>query len=83
MGSGSFVGLLPLIYKYLSILDVDAEVLSQIRSYLQLIENRANGASPTPARAIRDFVKSHPLYQQDSKISPELCYELLKHFSQF
>lgn len=79
-GCVRFEGLIPLIQKYLSQIDLDAAVLSKLQSYLQFIADRASGKIPTPARAIRNFVMKHPSYNHDSKISSTLTYDLLKNF---
>ena len=46
--------------------------------YLNFLALRARGKLPTGAQFIRDFVLSHPDYKQDSYLSPEIQYDLMK-----
>lgn len=80
-GRGEFVGLVSLIKRYLA--DADAGTMERLLPYLQLVSDRAACRVRTPARAIRDFVAAHPLYKQDSKISPGLTFDLMKHYETF
>lgn len=72
-----FPGLIPLIHKYLSNVDVDADTHCTIQQYLKLIQRRASGELKTTARWIRDFVLNHPDYKQDSVVSPVINYDLV------
>lgn len=73
-----FIGLAPLIRKYLHSMNVDMETLCQLDSYLQLVSKRASGELCTPATWIRDFIRSHPGYSKDSKITDEINYDLIQ-----
>ncbi|KAI0220754.1 glutamate--cysteine ligase [Massospora cicadina] len=75
--SGVFVGLIPVIYSYLSLINVDVETSCTLRKYLDLIKQRAEGSLLTTASWIRKFVDSHPDYHHDSIISEKLNYDLV------
>jgi glutamate--cysteine ligase catalytic subunit len=75
---GSFPGLIPLVESYLNSVNVDVETRCSLATYLDLIRKRANGTLWTGARWIREFVASHPSYKQDSVVSSEICYDLVK-----
>ena len=46
--------------------------------YLKFLAMRARGDVPTGARFIRDFVMSHPDYKQDSFLTVQMQYDLMK-----
>ncbi|KAK9879781.1 hypothetical protein WA026_006844 [Henosepilachna vigintioctopunctata] len=75
---GEFPGLIPLINNYLSGMDVDADTHCTIQQYLKFIQRRASGELLTTASWIRKFVTEHPKYCQDSIVSDEINYDLLK-----
>lgn len=75
---GLFPGLVPLIFTYLEEIECDPETLELMRSYMELIERRAAGELLTPATWMRDFVSTHPEYQQDSEVSESVAYDLLQ-----
>ena len=52
--------------------------ISQIDRYLQFCQDRARGDIPTDATFIRNFVISHPSYQQDSIVPNDTMLDLLK-----
>lgn len=63
-GNGtSFPGLIPLIKRYLSSQEIDAEANSISQRYLRLIQQRASGEVMTPASWIRYEVTNHPDYK--------------------
>lgn len=63
-GNGSsFPGLIPLIDKYMSTMDVDINTYKKMQRYLQLIEQRASGELLTTASWIRQEIVSHPEYK--------------------
>ncbi len=39
---------------------------------------RSKGELMTPATWMRQFVTSHPAYQQDSVVSPEIAHDLMR-----
>ncbi|CAI7625080.1 unnamed protein product, partial [Penicillium glandicola] len=75
---GSFPGLIPLVESYLNSVNVDVETRCFLASYLDLIRKRADGTLWTGARWIREFVAKHPSYKQDSVVSEEITYDLVK-----
>ncbi|THV05006.1 glutamate-cysteine ligase catalytic subunit [Dendrothele bispora CBS 962.96] len=75
--SDRFPGLLGLVEAYVDTLDVEAEDLAKIRSYLNLVRDRSNGTLLTAATWIRNFVRSHPAYAKNSVVSQEINYDLL------
>ncbi|KAJ5956572.1 hypothetical protein N7501_010851 [Penicillium viridicatum] len=75
---GSFPGLIPLVESYLNSVNVDVETRCFLASYLDLIRKRADGTLWTGARWMREFVAKHPSYKQDSVISEEITYDLVK-----
>lgn len=75
---GSFPGLIPLVESYLNSVNVDVETRCSLARYLDLIRKRANGTLWTGARWVREFVAKHPAYKQDSAVSEEVCYDLIK-----
>merc|ERR1719341_1328443 len=74
---GSFVGLLGLVKKYISSLDLDTDTACTLNQYLRLISDRAAGKAKTAASWIREFVMSHPEYKQDSRVTDGITYDLL------
>ena len=73
-----FVGLIPIVDAYLSSIDIDMESRLRLNIYLDFVRQRANGYNPTPAKRIRDFVRSHPEYQKDSKLTDRIVYDLFQ-----
>ncbi|GMM38762.1 glutamate--cysteine ligase [Saccharomycopsis crataegensis] len=81
-GNSQFIGLIPLVEKYVSLTfnDVaDAQQLEAVSFYLKLIAYRASGKIPTLASYIRQFVMQHPDYKHDSIVSHDINYDLLCH----
>ena len=74
----SFPGLIPLVESYLDSVNVDVETRCSLASYLDLIRKRADGTLWTGAHWIREFVAKHPGYKQDSVVSEEICYDLVR-----
>lgn len=72
-----FPGLIPLIKKFLTSVDVDVDTQCSIQQYLSLIQRRASGELLTTAKWIREFVQKHPDYKQDSVVSEKINYDLL------
>ncbi|KAE8557269.1 glutamate--cysteine ligase [Talaromyces marneffei ATCC 18224] len=75
---GTFPGLIPLVESYLNSVNVDVETRCSLARYLDLIRKRANGTLWTGAKWIRDFVANHPDYQNDSKVSEGITYDLVR-----
>ncbi|CAF4085715.1 unnamed protein product [Adineta steineri] len=82
-GTNDFRGLVPLVRQYISEReDIDADTRYTIEQYLLLVSKRAAGTLLTNASWIRQFVLSHPSYKQDSIVSEEIQYDLLKKIEQ-
>ncbi|XP_035223286.1 glutamate--cysteine ligase catalytic subunit-like isoform X2 [Stegodyphus dumicola] len=72
-----FPGLVPLIQKFLTSMDIDVDTQCSIQQYLKLIQLRAKGELMTTARWIRNFVAKHPSYKFDSVVNERINYDLL------
>uniref|UniRef100_A0A2L2YGB8 Glutamate--cysteine ligase n=1 Tax=Parasteatoda tepidariorum TaxID=114398 RepID=A0A2L2YGB8_PARTP len=72
-----FPGLVPLIQKFLTSMDVDVDTQCTIQQYLKLIQLRAKGDLKTSARWIRDFIAQHPNYKKDSIVNERINYDLM------
>jgi hypothetical protein len=72
-----FPGLIPLVMAYLDYIDCDSVTKKRLTSYLDFIEKRATGELVTPATWMRNFVRSHPAYKNDSVVSDEIAYDLM------
>lgn len=59
----TFPGLIPIMKKYLSTLDMDRNTRQTIQRYLQLMERKASGELLTAASWIRKEIVSHPEYK--------------------
>lgn len=75
---GGFPGLIPLVESYLDSVNVDVETRCALARYLDFIRKRADGTLWTGARWIREFVRGHADYKQDSIVSEKICYDLVK-----
>lgn len=73
----AFPGLVPLVSSYLDTRSHSAAERAQIGQYLDLISARASGKLATTATWYRNFVTSHPQYHHDSRVTPEIAYDLL------
>ena len=51
--------------------------LISLTSLSLILHRRANGELMTPATWMRQFVTSHPAYQHDSVINPEVAHDLM------
>ncbi|KAI9891487.1 MAG: Zn finger-containing GTPase- Activating Protein for ARF [Vezdaea aestivalis] len=71
-------GLLRLVNSYLSSRNIDVETRCELARYLSFVSSRANGTFPTTAASIRSVVRRSPTYQQDSVISRETAFEIVK-----
>jgi glutamate--cysteine ligase catalytic subunit len=72
-----FPGLIPLVMAYLDYIDCDSVTKKRLTMYLDFIEKRATGALVTPATWMRNFVRSHPAYKNDSVVNDEIAYDLM------
>lgn len=72
-----FPGLIPLIFAYLDYIECDSATKAKLSTYMEFIEKRACGSLVTPATWMRNFVRSHPAYKEDSVVSDEIAYDLM------
>ena len=73
-----YQGLIALVRDYLRGQDdVEADTMCTLSNYWQLLSQRASGKLKTNARWIRDFLRSHSSYKQDSVVSEEAVYDLM------
>jgi len=72
-----FPGLLVLIREYLSNLEINTDVHCVLTRYLSHLSDKAAGKIRTNARFMRDFVRSHPEYNNDSIVTNKMTYDLL------
>eukprot|EP01087_Luapelamoeba_hula_P007550 TRINITY_DN1846_c0_g2_i1.p1 TRINITY_DN1846_c0_g2~~TRINITY_DN1846_c0_g2_i1.p1 ORF type:complete len:711 (-),score=139.88 TRINITY_DN1846_c0_g2_i1:65-2197(-) len=77
-GSATFKGLIPLVEEYVQSINIDVETGIVVARYLTLLRKRASGELLTNASWIREFVTKHPAYKQDSVVSDEIAYDLMK-----
>lgn len=68
-----FPGLIPLIFAYLDHINCDSITRQRIEMYLDLIKRRATGELVTPATWMRNFVRNHPEYKEDSVVSDAIA----------
>jgi glutamate--cysteine ligase catalytic subunit len=73
-----FPGLVPIVRYYLDQSKMPSTEQAQIAPYLDFIRKRASGENPTPASWMREFVRTHPNYQQDSYVSESVCYDMMQ-----
>lgn len=52
--------------------------LVRLYYYLKLVSDRAAGILPTTAKFMRDYVLSHNSYSQDSRVSKDINFDLLR-----
>lgn len=77
-GKGNdFPGLVPLCRTYLDFIGCDSVTRSKVDQYLDFLCDRAAGKLQTNAAWIREFVRSHPDYKFDSRVSQTIAYDLL------
>ena len=68
-----FPGLIPLVRAYLDHIGADSASMDRLNTYLDFIEKRSTGEIVTPATWIRNFVRSHPDYKSDSRVSDSIA----------
>ena len=76
-GSDDFPGLIPIVESYLDSMNVDVATRCELQRYLNLIRDRASGKLWTAAKWIREFVKEHPEYKQDSVVNEQINHDLV------
>ncbi|OAF68331.1 Gamma-ECS [Intoshia linei] len=76
-GCENFRGMINLMYVHINKGCINDKLRHILAGYMQLIQKRSNGELVTNATWIRNFITSHPEYQQDSKITHSINYDLL------
>ena len=71
-------GIISLCQQYMDLKKWPADKKAETTHYLTFLAKRARGEVPTGARFIRNYVESHPDYKQDSVLTPQMQYDLLK-----
>ena len=74
-------GLIQYIYKYLQEKQL-CEYIPEINKYLHYIIELSSGLKNTEATNMRNFVKDHPDYYQDSKINQVILNDLIQQIIQ-
>lgn len=72
-----FPGLLAFVREYMRSLEIDTDTACCLTRYFNYLRDKASGKLRTNARFMRDFIRSHPDYKQDSIISEKIQYDLL------
>ena len=68
-----FPGLIPLVRVYLDLINCDSVTMARLSTYLDFIERRATNELVTPATWIRNFIRNHPDYQNDSVVTDSIA----------
>ncbi|KAJ1675571.1 Glutamate--cysteine ligase, partial [Spiromyces aspiralis] len=76
--NGGFVGLIPIVLRYLDSVEADGITRTKLMRYIKLISLRASGALMTNAAWIRNFVRNHPKYKGNSVVTSEINYDLMQ-----
>jgi glutamate--cysteine ligase catalytic subunit len=58
-------------------MNIDVETRCELARYLSLIRQRSNGKLWTAAKWIRELVKGHEVYQQDSVVGEQINHDLI------
>jgi glutamate--cysteine ligase catalytic subunit len=77
-GDDEFPGLIPLVKQYLASINIDLETRILVDKYLKFVSKRASGELLTTASWVRKFVREHKDYKQDSVVTPEITWDLMK-----
>ena len=77
-GSASYVGLIPLIERYMREVGWSDGERTKMKSYLDLVSRRASGEYWTAAKWAREFVLTHEDYKEDSRVSSKICFEMMQ-----
>jgi len=73
-GKGDFFpGLIPLVRAYLDHIHADSTSMSRLHTYLDFIEKRSTGELITTATWVRNFVRRHPDYKNDSHVTDKIA----------
>lgn len=74
----NFVGIMPVIKKFMQIKEYSEEQTKQINHYLDFLVARSKGEVPTSAAFIRQWIDQCPTYNHDSILSNETMNDLVK-----
>jgi len=73
-----YQGLIALVRDYLRGQDdIEADTMCTLSNYWQLLSQRASGKLSTNAHWMRKFIRGHPSYKMDSKVTEEVVYDLM------
>ena len=75
---GMPVGIITFCEQYMDMNEWPEDKIAQTMTYLKFLSMRARGTVPTGARFLRDFVLSHADYKQDSFLTTQMQYDLMK-----
>eukprot|EP00164_Ancoracysta_twista_P004916 GFYU01006684.1.p1 GENE.GFYU01006684.1~~GFYU01006684.1.p1 ORF type:complete len:614 (-),score=150.52 GFYU01006684.1:238-2079(-) len=73
-----FVGLVPLVERYLETMEIDVQTKCVVERYLHFISRRASGELLSAASWMRKFVTEHSDYKQDSVVTQAIFNDLMK-----
>jgi len=82
-GGCGFPGLVPFIERFLQDTSTEIETSCQIKTYIQIIADRASGKLMTTSSWIRDFVTSHQSYKLDSMVGDDIVADLTREIDSF
>mmetsp|Transcript_21659 Transcript_21659/g.53027 ORF Transcript_21659/g.53027 Transcript_21659/m.53027 type:complete len:842 (-) Transcript_21659:297-2822(-) len=77
-GEDGPLGLIPIVHKYLDMIECDPESRSVVNRYLSMIADRASGKLMTSATWLRRFLDLHPDYKKDSCLNESIVHDILK-----
>jgi len=77
-GEYKYPGLLPLIHIYMDTINLKQETRVVVTKYFNFLKKKASGELITTASWMRDFVMKHPDYKNDSVITQQINFDLLK-----
>lgn len=77
-GSERYVGMMPLIERYMKEAGWTEKEKMDVGRYLDLVRCRASGEHWTTAKWMREFVLGHAEYKQDSRVSGKICYDMMR-----
>lgn len=73
-----YKGLIALVRDYLRGQDdIEVDTMCSLSNYWQLLSQRASGKLHTNAHWMREFIRKHPSYKQDSLVPEEANYDLM------
>lgn len=82
-GGSGFPGLVPFIDRFLQDTATEIETSCKVKTYIQLIADRARGKLMTTAGWMRDYVTHHNDYKNDSIVSDKIVADLTREVDSF